>query len=175
MSELILEWNESGQVRTQSLTEQQATKSPGVFRIGRDPTRCDVVLQHPTVSGLHVEIFFDSRQNQFYLRNLRESNPPVVDQQRVTQGSVALYQNSLIRLGQFELRIKAIASQLQPTVLTPPTSPASPAPVAAPQNESYGLECPKCHRVSPHQHLRLGCPWCGTSLAAAQSVLIMPE
>ncbi|MFM7370193.1 MAG: FHA domain-containing protein, partial [Sphaerospermopsis kisseleviana] len=28
------------------------------------------------------------------------------------------------------------------------------------------------HKVSPPENLQIGCPWCGTSLAAAVSVLI---
>ncbi|MFM6005265.1 MAG: FHA domain-containing protein, partial [Sphaerospermopsis kisseleviana] len=34
------------------------------------------------------------------------------------------------------------------------------------------LDCPKCHKVSPTENLQIGCPWCGTSFAAAVSVLI---
>jgi hypothetical protein len=29
--------------------------------------------------------------------------------------------------------------------------------------------------VSPAENLQIGCPWCGTSLAAAVSVLVAPN
>jgi hypothetical protein len=48
-------------------------------------------------------------------------------------------------------------------------------PSSAMQQGVYGLECPKCHRVSPVENLQIGCPWCGTSLAAAASVLMVPN
>uniref|UniRef100_A0A8J6ZWS2 Response regulator transcription factor n=1 Tax=Desmonostoc muscorum LEGE 12446 TaxID=1828758 RepID=A0A8J6ZWS2_DESMC len=47
-------------------------------------------------------------------------------------------------------------------------------PSAMPQGV-YGLECPRCHKVSPLENLQVGCPWCGTSLAAAASVLMIPN
>ncbi|NJO40703.1 MAG: FHA domain-containing protein [Cyanobacteria bacterium CRU_2_1] len=222
MNELTLEWVEAGQVRTQMITDQQPSKSPGTIRIGRDPVRCDLIVQHPTVSGLHVEIFFDSYHNGFYLRNLRDSNPPFVDRQRVTYSAAVLHQGSIIVLGQLEMKVKSIVSALAPTVVTPfhPVPPPQPAafpqpippsqpvahpiasqpsvpqpiapqplapyavapqpvaprlPVPPPVDLPYGLQCPKCHRVSSYEYLERGCAWCGTSLASAQSVLFVTE
>lgn len=187
MNQLTLEWIEANQVKTHVITDQQTTKHPGAFRIGRDPARCDLVLQHPTVSKLHIEIFFGSPT--FYLRNLRDTNPPAVDQHRVTQTPIALHTGSQILLGELELKVTAIilAAAVAPTVVgsnpiaashpgrNPVRSPAAgvnPQPAA---NLSYGLQCPKCHRVSSYHHLEAGCAWCGTSLAAAQSVLLLPD
>ncbi|GAB4241056.1 MAG: hypothetical protein Kow00121_67330 [Elainellaceae cyanobacterium] len=191
MNELTLEWVEANQVKTQIIADRQPTKVPGLFRIGRDPVRCDLVLQHPTVSKLHVEIFFSSQQNTFYLRNLRDTNPPVVDQHRVTQATVPLRQGSTILLGELEVRVKAIAlvSAIAAPVVAAPAvvsyaagrAPVPPQPgvvQSASQpaiNLSYGLQCPKCHRASPYHHLEVGCAWCGTSLAAAHSVLLVPD
>lgn len=197
MNRLTLEWVEAGQTRTQTISDQQATKQAGTFRIGRDPQQCDLVVQHPTVSKLHVEIFFDPQRYGFYLRNLRETNPPLVDQQYVNQGPVALQINSQLLLGNLEMRVSAINLALLPTVVTPPqpvaqlrqpiaasppiaspVAPASPQPLGSPLPAielSYGLQCPKCGHPSPYEHLEIGCAWCGTSLAAAQSVLFTPD
>jgi len=138
------------------------------------------VLSHPTVSGLHVEIFYDPQRNGFYLRNLRDSNPPVVDRQKLTQGDVALRQGMSIYLGQVELQVVAIAPSVANTVLVPPivttTEPVPPTarPTGSQGSSAYGLMCPKCKQVSPYERLSLGCPWCGTSLAAAVSILMVP-
>lgn len=215
MNRLTLEWIEAGQVRTQIITDQQPSKSRGSFRIGRDPHRCDLVVSHPTVSKLHVEIFFDAQKNGFYLRNLRETNPPLVNEHRVIQGAVALHQGANLLLGELEMQVREIQLEqnIAPTVVAPhiarysaqhsaqhsaqqpvvqpyPVAPRqpiaqranhSPQPIAQssplPQpaiDLSYGLQCPKCHRVSSYEHLEIGCAWCGTSLAAAQSVLLIP-
>lgn len=201
MNRLRLEWIEAGQVRTQTITDQIPTKNARTFRIGRDPALCDLAIQHPTVSKLHIEIFFVSQQKSFYLRNLRASNPPLVDRQRILQHGVELHQGSRIRLGELDLIVREVqlAAFLAPTVIVlpvvapPPVSVSSPTPsvaphpsfpsgspvppaqVAQPEVElSYGLQCPKCYRVSPYEHLEVGCAWCGTSLAAAQSALVVP-
>jgi predicted component of type VI protein secretion system len=181
MNQLTLEWVDEGQVKTQTITDQYPGKHPGTFRIGRDPLRCDLVLQHPTVSGLHVEIFFDPRQNSFLIRNLRDTNPPLVDRQKLAQGEALLRQGTMLRLGQVEMRVTAIApGGLPPTIVTPTqpatTVPVQPTahPVEIPPTPAYGLKCPKCQQVSPYERLGSGCPWCGTSLAAAVSVLIIP-
>ncbi|OYE02625.1 FHA domain-containing protein [Nostoc sp. 'Peltigera membranacea cyanobiont' 232] len=198
MNALTLQWHDAGQDITQNIYEQQPSKNPGTVRIGRDPLRCDIIVSNPTVSGLHVEIFFNSQQQRFYIRNLRSPNPPLVDQQQLVQGELPLREGSIIKLGQMEVKVTAIAiNSIPATILTLPIqaidtnqstrlpisqqpqvqirynqhSPASPP--SAPG--VYGLECPKCHKVSPLENLQVGCLWCGTSLAAAVSVLIMPN
>ncbi|PAX52328.1 FHA domain-containing protein [Brunnivagina elsteri] len=186
MSALTIKWYDAGQEKTQTIYEQQPSKNPGTVRIGRDPLRCDIVLSHATVSGLHVEIFFNPQQQQFFIRNLREQNPPVIDGKRLTRGEQALNQGSLILLGQAKIQVTGI-STIEATILSPPpvnlgSQPAS-IPVAAKpplyqhhhHNPNYGLQCPRCDRVSPLEHLEIGCQWCGTSLAAAASVLVTPN
>lgn len=184
MNQLTLEWIEAGRTEVWTLQERQATKNPGTIRMGRDPSRCDVVMQHPTVSGLHVEIFFSQQQNCFYLRNLRDTNPPLVDGHKVTQGEVALKQGSSIHLGQVKVKVSAIAvasTQLPQTVVTPPQPitkidlPQAPTLPKVEPSPVYGLCCPKCSQVSPYDQVDLGCPWCGTSLVAAASILITPR
>lgn len=194
MNQLTLEWQESGQQQTKIISDQQASKNPGTVRIGRDPVRCDIVLSHPTVSGLHVEIYFNTWQQRFFLRNLREQNPPWVDGGRLDVPEVALNQGTTIYLGEVQLKVTAISiveSNVPPTVLISPHAhstnqkqfPATPnrnnatvpPAVPIPANQTYGLQCPKCQRISPYERLDIGCPWCGTSLAAAASVLITPK
>ncbi|OUL26570.1 peptide-binding protein [Nostoc sp. T09] len=198
MNALTLQWHDAGQARTQNIYEQQPSKNPGTVRIGRDPLRCDIVVSNPTVSGLHVEIFFHPQQQRFYIRNLRSQNPPLVDRQQLVQGELPLTEGSIIHLGQMEVKVTAVSiNSIPATILTPPIPPiGSTHPTRPPINQQpqvqirhhqhppispapppgvYGLECSKCHKVSPPENLQVGCPWCGTSLAAAVSVLVAPN
>jgi hypothetical protein len=188
MNALTLQWQDAGQLKTHNIYEQQPSKNPGTVRIGRDPLRCDIVLTDPTVSGLHVEIFFHNQQQSFYIRNLRSQNPPLVDGQQLVQGEKPLHPGSVVYLGQMQLQVTAITIDSIPaTILTPPQSSKSPVyqqPIVqqihphiltSPVVQGvYGFECPRCHKVSPPENLQIGCPWCGTSLAAAVSVLVAP-
>jgi pSer/pThr/pTyr-binding forkhead associated (FHA) protein len=181
MNFLILEWQEIGQHRTQKIYEQQPSKHPGTCRIGRDPHRCDIVITDPTVSGLHVEIFFDHKQQGFYIKNLRDKNPPQVDGKILQTGEVLLNENSIIYLGkqQFKVTTISVVNIPETIIVSPPEKPTNqkiqPSPPTQPLNPEYGLECPQCHKISPPENLQVGCPWCGTSLAAAVSVLISKQ
>ncbi|MEH2435115.1 MAG: FHA domain-containing protein [Nostoc sp.] len=179
MNALTLQWHDAGQDKTQNIYEQQPSKNLGTVRIGRDPLRCDIVLSHPTVSGLHIEIFFHHQQQHFYIRNLRSQNPPLIDGRQLVQGEMPLIQGSSITLGQTKLNVTSISTASIPaTILLPPHPPVPighhhhPSIPPAPPPGIYGLECPKCHKVSPGENLQIGCHWCGTSLAAAVSVLV---
>ncbi|PSB00727.1 FHA domain-containing protein [Merismopedia glauca] len=62
----------------------------------------------------------------------------------------------------------------------PPVHYHQPQPIPhqhqhVPAGSASGLECPRCHKVSDYSHLDIGCPWCGTSLAAAVSILVTPK
>lgn len=191
MNALTLQWYDAGQNKTQKIFEQQPSKNPGTVRIGRDPVRCDIVLTHPTVSGLHVEIYFQPQHKRFYIRNLRgEQNPPLIDGKQLIQGELPLNEGSIIYLGQMHLKVIAISitasNSVPETVLAPPQPPARQNPQTPTKppiqkqkqqqyQHSYGLQCPNCGRVSTPEHLQVGCPWCGTSLAAAVSVLMPPN
>jgi predicted component of type VI protein secretion system len=178
MNELTLQWQEAGRTRTETIHDQQPSKNPGTVRLGRDPARCDFVFSDPTVSGLHVEIFYHPQQHFFALRNLRISNPPVVDGRQIIQDEVRLSQGSTIYLGQVAVTVIAVSlftanAGIPPTILVSPQAfVASNQPTRA--IESYGLQCPHCYRTSPYERIDLGCQWCGTSLAAAVSVLMTP-
>ncbi|MGC1245444.1 MAG: FHA domain-containing protein [Spirulinaceae cyanobacterium] len=179
MSELTLSWQEANQTQAIVIQENQQSKNPGTFRIGRNPGRCDLVLTNPTVSGLHVEIFFDAQQKQFLLRNLRQSNPPFVDGKRIIQGEAKISQGSVIILGQMTFNVVQMVIDL-PSNNFPKTVIVSPQPQQIPQavhnralnSGNYGLECPHCHRISSYERIDFGCQWCGTSLAGAASVLV---
>ena len=191
MNSLTLKWHDANQEQTQIIYEQQPSKNPGTVRIGRDPLRCDIVLSHPTVSGLHVEIFFNSQEKRFYIRSLREKNPPLVDGNQLVRGDALLNQGSIICLGQMQLKVINISipqiNSFPATILEPPkpgqnSQPVTPAPplkspsstVPLPKG-AYSLQCPNCHKLSSIEHIEVGCPWCGTSLAAAISVLVAPD
>ena len=176
MNEITLEWQEAGRIRREIIREQQPSQYPGIVRLGRDPLRCDIVLSDPTVSGLHIEIFFNAQYQSFALRNLRDTNPPVVDGRELSGGEAFLSTGSIIYLGQVELSVVAVSRHqphqgIAPTILVPPQPLAGINP-PPPALESYGLQCPSCGRVSPYERLDWGCQWCGTSLAAAPSILI---
>jgi hypothetical protein len=179
MHEITLEWQEAGQIRQETIHDQQPGQYSGTVRIGRDPTRCDIILSDPTVSGLHVEIGFNPSTQSFVLRNLRYSNPPVVDDRQIVTGEVPLNQGCIIYLGQLELKVVKVclhpySSPIPQTIILPPHSP-SVTHQAIPDVATYGLECPHCHRISPYEQIDWGCQWCGTSLSAAASVLISPS
>jgi len=156
MSELTLTWVEAGITKSYRI-------SLTMTRIGRDPARCDLVLTHPTVSGLHVVIYFDPQKHSFWMRNMRESNPPIVDGQRLLSGEVEVKTNSAIALGQQILQVTNIEIDL-----------LSQAPISSNPDHVYGLQCPnlKCAKISPYERITLVCPWCGTSLAGAASSIL---
>ncbi|MBV6622144.1 MAG: protein kinase [Rivularia sp. (in: Bacteria)] len=108
--ELTLEWLEDNDIKTYKITNNQFSKIPGKIRIGRDPKDCDIVLLEPTVSALHVEIFFNPEKEKFYLRNLRHKNPPILDGQLLLAGEMPLSGSSILRLGQQNIKVKDITS-----------------------------------------------------------------
>lgn len=176
MNEITINWQESGQIRRETIRDNQPSKHPGTIRLGRDMVQCDIVLSDPTVSGLHVEIFFNTQYQSFALRNLRDTNPPVVDGRQIHHGEAFLSTGSSIYLGQLELTVVAVSrptsnNSIPPTILMPP-QPLIVNNQPAPAIESYGLRCPSCGKVSPYERLDWGCQWCGTSLAAAASILM---
>lgn len=108
LHQLTIEWIEDGQIKYRTILENQASKKTGKIRIGRNPQECDIVLPDLTISGLHAEIFFHTEKQRFYLRNLRQQNPPIVDGQLLLAGEIPLAVGSHIRLGQQDFRVKDI-------------------------------------------------------------------
>ncbi|MDX2273004.1 MAG: PrsW family glutamic-type intramembrane protease [Cyanobacteriota bacterium] len=115
MYQLMLTWVEAGQRRSQAITDQYPSRYPGKLRMGRDPSQCDLVINDPTVSGLHVELQFEPEKRRVYLRNLREQNPPRHNGLIVRGGSI-LREGSQIGLGDVEIKISGL--KIKPSVAT---------------------------------------------------------
>lgn len=160
MHKIALEWVEEGRNRSQAFSFDKPNEPP--IRIGRDESQCDVIVKDPakTVSGLHVEIFFDVAKHTFYLRNLTKNrdkpNPAWVNGQKVVAEDTALKHRATIQLGKMTLTAKV----------------TSDAPEDAP---AHGLKCHVCGHVSPQASLSLVCQWCGTSLASAPTAVYFPD
>jgi eukaryotic-like serine/threonine-protein kinase len=114
LHELTLEWSENGEIRSCTIEENQQSKNPGRIRIGRDPQVCDVVIPDVSVSGLHAEIFFNTVKQKFYLRNLRQQNPPIVDGKLLLAGEMSISVGSGIRLGRQQFKVSAINTKKVP-------------------------------------------------------------
>lgn len=99
---MILEWTLNGQTQNHWL-------SPGArVTIGRGAD-CTVTLAHPTVSRHHGEIF--AQGAAFYIRNLSQTNPIVVEQyggaaQLGYGQQAALPAGGRLRLGQIDVQIR---------------------------------------------------------------------
>ena len=92
---------------------------------------------------------------------MRESNPPMINGQSLSNGERELKVNMAIALGQQILQITKIDIDVP---ISPQRNP----------DHVYGLQCPnlKCAKVSPYERITLVCPWCGTSLAGAASSIL---
>jgi serine/threonine-protein kinase len=119
LHELTLEWVQDEEVKMRKILEHQHSKNPGRIRIGRDPGQCDIVLLDPTISGLHVEIFFHPHKQKFYLRNLRQQNPPILDGQLLLAGEMPLTTGSSLQLGQQIFTVSDISCKDYPAGYTP--------------------------------------------------------
>ncbi len=150
--ELYLLWLEGGIQRSQRVSSDRQLQRP--VKVGRDPLRSEVVINNPTVSGLHVAIYFDSTAEQFLISNLRETNPPLLNGKKLREQPMPLSHNCRLQLGEVMVTVQVLQT--------------------VPANAEYGLKCPnaKCGKVSPYDSLKLVCPWCGTSLASAPSVIV---
>ncbi|WP_299410746.1 FHA domain-containing protein [Acaryochloris sp. IP29b_bin.148] len=136
MTELTLEWIEGGVSRSEQIQPNQPSKHPGTVRIGRDPQRCDIVLSDSSVSGLQAEVYYHAGSQVFFLRSLRESNPPIVNGQPIPKGEVPLGNASTLTLGRvvFNVRASTVSGGLPPTEVSPQRGapPTPPTQVTAP-------------------------------------------
>ncbi|MDF5717349.1 MAG: protein kinase [Rhizonema sp. NSF051] len=183
LHELILEWLENGQVKTRKILERQQSKNPGKIRIGRDPQECDIVVPDPTISSLHIEIFFHSEKQRFYLRNLRQKNPPIIDGQLLLAGEIPLAAGSHLRLGLQDFKVSSITCKEYPAGYTPREyalvhiKPQQPVPQTArisriykPQNIPPTVPPRQYFRASPSSRSKVQ-PFMGVGVAAFVSVL----
>jgi serine/threonine-protein kinase len=130
-----------------TFAENQRTRNPGTFRLGRDPATCDLVFSNTTVSRLQAEIFFDTQQERFFLRSLSQNNPPIVNGGKLPMGEVFLTQGSTVRLGNIDLTVASVTQRqhLGGSVPTPPTPPpvaipSQPLPITEPSANNEELE-----------------------------------
>ncbi|MEC4812953.1 MAG: protein kinase [Scytonema sp. PMC 1069.18] len=153
LHELSLEWEQDGEIKTRKIIEKQQSKNPGRVRIGRDPQYCDIVLSDSTVSGLHVEIFFHRHKQRFYLRNLRQENPPIVDGQLLLAGEMPLTVGSHIRLGQQNFKVSAIISKDYPAGYIPIECAIVPIALYQPVSKTVRIPKPKKSQDDSTQEL----------------------
>ncbi|MGG6267341.1 FHA domain-containing protein [Leptolyngbya sp. AN03gr2] len=170
MYRLTLEWQENSRNCSQNVSSQEQTKQSGTIRIGRDRERCDVVLQHPdrsierTVSGLHIELFWNESEQRLYVRNLTRDrtppNPAFVDGKKIIDQEIAIAENSNIKLGKMTVRIKALELDSKPA--------HQPEPVRA---NRFVCKCtnPKGAHILPADYSLLTCH-CGYQVLGATMI-----
>lgn len=138
MPQINLVWNDSNsrlQTYQLSLLGTDLIKK---INIGRDQQQCELWLANNTVSRVHAEISFKAAWQRFYLRNLAANNPVRVDGGLLVEGEVALYQGSMIQLGQLLLQVSDVVvddvSAQAPRGIPPHAEQAAavPAPVVLP-------------------------------------------
>jgi hypothetical protein len=150
VDELNLEWIESGSLKTQRVIPNQPSKSPGVIRLGRDPGQCDIVLGDGTVSGLHLEIYYDANSRRFFARNLRESNPAIINGQPLTQGEIPLQPENTIQLGRLQVRAIAMGTTTAPVPQPQPSYAPPQPPNIPPSTEIQNLGAPPPSLNTPY-------------------------
>lgn len=155
MPQINLVWNDS-QNRFKnyqlSLLEADLYKKTN---IGRDQQRCEIWIEHNTVSRVHAEISFKPDWQRFYLRNIAANNPPRVDGGILTEGEVALYDGSIIQFGQVLIQVSDVVVEVAaayPQATPSPQIPAAPAVSPPPQN--LAKTAPSGHHQAVHQHLQ---------------------
>jgi predicted component of type VI protein secretion system len=174
MYRFTLEWLESSQLRSKTVSVAEVEQLETIFRIGRDEQQCDIVVndETSTVSRLHAEILFKPEDNRLYLRNFTggrsQPNLVIVDRQKILNQEIVLHPGSEIQLGKLKLKVKllkiALPSVNQPQINQPQNNQPS-------QQQEYGLQCINGHQVS-YDHVGLFCPFCGNALQAVDTVII---
>jgi pSer/pThr/pTyr-binding forkhead associated (FHA) protein len=143
---LHLRWTLQGKTR-----EEAATAATAVT-IGRLPENV-LQIDHDTVSRTHVEIA--ARDGRFVLTDLTNGRNAVTVNQRVVAGERVLNAGDIIRLGAVTLIVTAVQR--------PETAGHSRSPGKA------LVVCPNCLREVDGS--LEDCPWCGTALVNAQTVI----
>lgn len=127
-------------------THSYTVRATDRVTIGRGDT-CTVVLPQPTVSRQHALIFAEGET--FYVRNLSQTNSVRVNnEQRLTFDQTApLQPGDVFQLGPVTFQVGS-REEAQP----------------------LKMRCSNCGRVTdytPHAY----CPWCGMSLAGAETLI----
>jgi hypothetical protein len=116
MNQLILEWNEFGQLKRQAVFEQQPSKVPGRVRIGQDARHSDIVIMEDGIAPCHVEIFFNPQQQCFCIRNLAAYLPLVINGMALPNSEVTLHEGATVQLGGITIVVQNVILATQHTV-----------------------------------------------------------
>ena len=140
---LTLRWSVDGHVYTETVRGGD----PAI--IGRDSTAA-IQIEAPTVSRAHALI--GEHDGRFAIADLTEGRNPVRVNNRPLVGERFLNAGDVIRLGysEIDLHVTAVSAQ------------------ATPQGVRL-VTCTHCHREVDGQLFI--CPWCGTSLDIAQTII----
>jgi len=116
------------------LGQGSAPPQPGRVSIGREPTRVNVTITHPAVSGLHATIDFGSRT----ITDHDSKSGTYINGQRIPPNApTPLPPDGIVQLGPVTLPVFQMQGLAQPapqfgTAYAPP-QPVQPQPYAAPQ------------------------------------------
>ncbi|MEY2936669.1 MAG: hypothetical protein RL033_7418, partial [Pseudomonadota bacterium] len=108
----------------------QAVESAGELRLGRDPTRSDIVVQNPIVSGYHASL----AGSPLTITDRGSSSGTFIDTERLPSGgSRALPASAIVRLGPvpFSVTLLEELRRALPGLPAPNPSAAGPAASAA--------------------------------------------
>jgi hypothetical protein len=108
MNQLILEWNELGQLKRQAIFEQQPSKVPGRVRIGQDFAQSDIVIMDGGIAACHVEIFFNPHQQCFCIRNLIAHLSLVINGMVWPNSEATLHEGATVQLGAVTIAVQKI-------------------------------------------------------------------
>ncbi|MBO3458211.1 FHA domain-containing protein [Aetokthonos hydrillicola Thurmond2011] len=155
MHGLALEWQEADQIRTQKIFVRNNNLYPNIVRLGRQ-VDCDIVFSEYDlkISRRHAEIFFKLQDSNFYLRKIPQATrSPVIDNKVLYSGEAILKQGCMIMLGQTIINIIRVFSPSEASLIC------------------SNIQCPNPNknRVVNAKYLLSGCPWCGISLAEAET------
>ncbi|NJM34955.1 MAG: FHA domain-containing protein [Rhodomicrobium sp.] len=73
-------------------------------RIGRDPARCDIVIQDPTISRLHAELYFFPGEG-VKIRDLGSANGTYINGERIYDNYRPIGVRSAVTIGRLELTV----------------------------------------------------------------------
>jgi predicted component of type VI protein secretion system len=138
---LTLEWRLGGMTHSHTVVGLYSAT------IGRS-AECDISIVHEAISRQHARITF--AEGDFQLENLSQSNPIIINETTnlAANDKVKLQQGYLFRVGVVEFVVTAVS--LNPL-------------------EGLKLKCANCDRAVDAS--LTDCPWCGTSLAFAETFI----
>jgi pSer/pThr/pTyr-binding forkhead associated (FHA) protein len=115
---LFLYWQDGESQQVKQLVAKDRRGNPSRLKIGRNPKLCDLVFTDLSVSGEHVEVYYDLDRTHFYLRTLRATNPPTIDGNSIAD-VICLQPGMLICLGRQEIAVDVCIAEIEiePTVL----------------------------------------------------------